>query len=278
MDENENGPTETPVIFGESDSSQGQVQPQDTIDTDTQENSGGNPAWQEFLEVLPTQLHSQVTPVLEKWDRGVQERFQKIHEEYEPYKAYDPFKEAGVDPETIDYALNIMQALNDDPRKMWEAMAEYYKFADEAQAQDSDDDDEYSFDGDVKDPRVDRLEQGVEVMANMLLQKQEAEQQAQQDAELENEIATLKDKHGDFDEGYVLTYAINNEVDLESAISAYQDLERQIAQKIQAPAAPSVIGAGGGTVGVNRPDPAKMSPAERKALAVQMLQAAAQQT
>jgi hypothetical protein len=216
---------------------------------------------------------------LEKWDRGVQDRFQKIHEEYEPYKAYEGYKEAGVDPETIDYALGIMQALNEDPRKMWEAMAEYYKFAD-SQSQSQEDDDEYdAFDVDnVKDPRVDRLEQGVEVMANMLLQQQEAEKAAEFDAQLDQEINSLKQKHGEFDEGYVLTYAINNEVDLETAISAYQELERRVAQKVQAPPAPSVIGAGGGTVGVNRPDPAKMSPQERKELAVQMLKAAAQQT
>ena len=261
-----------PVTLGDVEPSQGQP---------LQDDNSGNPAWQEFLDVLPTQLHSQVTPVLEKWDRGVQERFEKLHEENEPYKAYQNYIDNEVDPETIDYALGIMQALNEDPRKMYDAMGEYYNFTQAEKQQiakelgeDNDDD----FMGDPEDdPRISRLEQGVEVMAQALLTREQQEQARQEDAALESAMTKLHDKHGEFDDSYVLMFALQNDADLDTAVEAYRTFEQSIAQKTQAPQAPSVLGAGGGAVATNRPDPAKLSPAEKKDLAVQMLKAAASQ-
>src|SRR5678815_523547 len=79
------------------------------------ESTGGNPAWQDILNVLPDSLHSTVKPALEKWDQGVQQRFQTVHSQYEPFK---PFLDSGVDPQNINYALAILDKIENDPRSI----------------------------------------------------------------------------------------------------------------------------------------------------------------
>ena len=73
---------------------------------------GGHPAWQEILDVLPDSLHSVVRPTLEKWDKGVEERFNTFHQQYDPYKE---FVENEVDPLLIQQAMGVLQKLNEDP-------------------------------------------------------------------------------------------------------------------------------------------------------------------
>src|SRR5213592_3195837 len=77
------------------------------------DNQGGlNPAWTDLLNELPQELHSKVTPVLQTWDKGVQDRFNKVHSEYEPWKT---ITKSGVDPETAQFALNLLNSVNNQP-------------------------------------------------------------------------------------------------------------------------------------------------------------------
>src|SRR6185503_19536475 len=104
-----------------------------------------NPAWQPLMEVIPTQFASQVTPILQQWDKGVQDRFQTVQSTYAPYK---DFVDQGVKPEEIQAARALMQALEADPRSFYDRMGQYY--AEQwglDQGQGSDDaDDDYSLD------------------------------------------------------------------------------------------------------------------------------------
>jgi hypothetical protein len=70
-----------------------------------------------LLGVLPSSLHSQVKPVLEKWDKGVQQRFEQVQSQYSPYKS---FAEQQVSPNDIEVALGIAQQINADPAKFYE--------------------------------------------------------------------------------------------------------------------------------------------------------------
>lgn len=244
-------------------------------------NSGGNPAWQPFLDALPTSLHSQVTPLLQEWDKGVQQRFEAIHEEYAPYKQY---KEQGTDPETIGYALNLVNALNENPEQVWKSMGEYYNLTPaeqaavaEATAQEGSSDQSWMDDNDeYVDPRIAKLEQGVQEMAKMLMQEQEAKASAAEDQRLANELAELKTKYGEYDEQYVLSRMMNGD-SAEDAIKGYQEVTQRILAQNNRPPAPKVLGGGGGGVANTSVNPAKLSEAERKGLITQMLAKAKQE-
>jgi len=245
-----------------------------------QENSGGNPAWQPFLDALPSSLHSQVTPILSEWDKGVQQRFESIHEEYAPYKQY---KEQGVDPETIGYALNLVNALNENPEQVWKSMGEYYNLTpaeqaavDEAAKTEGSSDQGWMDDEDYVDPRIAKLEEGVKQMAELLMQEQQAKAQAAEDERLASELSGLKEKYGEYDENYVLGLMLNG-ASAEEAIKGYKEITDKILAQNNRPPAPKVLGGGGGGVASTSVNPAKLSEAERKQLAMQMLAKAKQE-
>jgi hypothetical protein len=271
------GPIETPVENTETETSQEQPQ-QEAGETQENSENSGNPAWQEFLDALPTSLHGQVTPILEKWDKGVQQRFSDIHTEYEPYKS---FKEQSVDPETINYALGIVNALNEDPRQVYDSLAEYYKF--EATAAEMVPANGESIDGEwnpetesYTDPRIAKLEEGVQLMAQMLMDEQQAKAQAAEDSKLSTELADLKTKFGDYDENFVLGRMLNGDTP-EAAVKAYQDIVNNIQTNNNRPPAPKVIGGGGAGVVSKSVNPASLTESQRKAYIVESLKKAAQE-
>jgi len=249
------------------------------------EESSGNPAWGEFLEALPTSLHSQVTPILEKWDKGVQQRFQSIHDEYAAYK---PFKEQNVDPDTIQYALGLVNALEQDPKRVWESMGEYYNLTPaqmqqvaEAQQQQSPSNDESPWDADTDtaeyvDPRISQLEQGVKQLAEVIMTQKQAEAQAAEDAKLTNELTSLKEKYGEYDENFVLGQMLNG-VAAEDAVKNYTTMVERIRTEANRPPAPKVMGGGSSALPSESVNPAKMSEKQRRELATQMLRNAANQ-
>lgn len=263
------GPIETTPPIDEGTVTPSDNSAQEPLEQQAGEQNSGNPAWQPFLDALPTSLHSQVVPILQEWDKGVQSRFEQIHNEYSAYK---PFKEQGVDPETIDYALSIVNALNENPRQVYDSMAEYYKF-NEQQAQQNDPAPatDYDFGEEAPvDPRVTQLEQGLQVMAQMLLEEQQAKAQAAEDAKLASEMADLKTKYGEYDEQYVLGRMLNGD-SAETAVKAYQDLVNKVRSEANRPPAPKVMGSSGGAMPSQSVNPAKLSESERKQLITQML-------
>src|SRR4051812_16507541 len=90
-----------------------------------EQQQGNNPAWNEFLEVVPQELHQKVTPLLSKWDSGVQDMVQKVHSQYEPYKQ---FKDKGIAAEDLQSGIQILNALQNDPENTFKAIKAYYGF------------------------------------------------------------------------------------------------------------------------------------------------------
>jgi len=87
-----------------------------------QQQSSGNPAWQGILDKVPAVLHDQLRPALEEWDKGVNERFSKVHSQYAAYK---PFMDAGVQPDQLQQAHQIWNMLNNDPRALYEQLGQF---------------------------------------------------------------------------------------------------------------------------------------------------------
>lgn len=244
---------------------------------------GGNPAWGELLNVLPEQLHPVVKPHLEKWDRGVQTRFEQVQSQFNPYK---PFAEKGVQPHDIEVALAIAEQINTDPQKFYGTMQQYLQQQgiDPSGQGQQNGNQPLEFDlGDgtdfqqQNDPRLAQFEQQQQAMAQWIQQQEEQRIQQQADAELEAELKSLQEKHGQFDMQYVLSLAAGTGMPLENAVQQYNALVQSIrSTPTPGQQVPSVLPPGGG-VPTEQTNPAKLSSEGRQAVVQNMLRAAAAQ-
>lgn len=79
-----------------------------------------NPAWKPLLDKLPPALHPMVMPVLEEWDKGVQQKFTEIREEYKPYEAFKPFVENNITADFAWESVVFADQLQREPAKVAE--------------------------------------------------------------------------------------------------------------------------------------------------------------
>lgn len=247
------------------------------FDSGQQSGTGLNPAWNDLLQTIPSQLQPQVTPHLQKWDQNYQESLNKVHSQYEGWK---PFIDGGVEPSDVDFALGLLNAISTNPHEVQQALNEWLQaeeggedfqqgYEDEqGQFNSAEQQDPYDI---TQHPAYQEMESAVQTMAQILLGQREEEQQAQADQELDQEISALQEKYGDFDLRYVLGLAMNDEnLDLESAVQEYVQLQDQILSGKRKPG-PPILGSGGSSPNTGL-DTTKMSSSETKALVAQMLQ------
>lgn len=238
---------------------------------------GGHPAWQDILNAVPEQYHEALRPTLEKWDKGVQNRFQSLHSKYEPLKQY-----ADYTPEDLEVAINLKQAIEADPKAVYDLLAQTYNFLEQG-ATDGESVMEIpeDFDG---DPQVyQQLQMTQQQLADQqatiaALQQQQELERAEE--ELDAYMKYLHDEHGDFDDDYVVTLLANG-VDGDEAVNRYNAIVAKAGGTTStetAPApktAPAVMSAGGG-VPSRAIDPKSLSNSDTKDLVAQMLLQAAQ--
>lgn len=237
---------------------------QQVVDNTDAGNNGGHPAWQEILDVLPDSLHSLVTPTLEKWDKGVQERFNQFHQKYDPYK---DFVEQGVDTGLINQALGLVQQLEQNPESVIQQAIDAFgldyvkkELIAQQQAQEDDDEDTYYSDSNVdlsKDPRYKAMEEAVTKLQSQFETQQQQETFQQQQQEFDQYLKELETSHGNFDKNYV-TALISQGVDGAEAVKQYQNTINQAAAQLAAqqnpkPTVPQVMG-GDGTTGSGVPE------------------------
>lgn len=232
----------------------------------------GDPAWNEFLQAVPQELHSQVTPILEKWDRGVQDRFSKVHSEYEPWK---PVIKSGLSPDEAQFAVNMVNALNQDPRMVYDAIREFYKLEDQApksgqgQQEPPQEEDPYA-------ARFADIERQNQIMAQHLVRQREEELYKKAEAELNNELSSLAEKYksrGEFDEQFVLA-KMQNGMAGEDAVKAFFDWrDKYVNQYVPKP----LIMGGGGGIPQQNVDVRKMSDQQAREYAAQIARSMAAQ-
>lgn len=244
------------------------------VETQGQESGTGlNPAWNDLLGSVPAGLHSQITPHLTKWDQNFQSKINEVHSQYEPYK---PFLESQVQPDQINYALSVLQAIEERPEDVLKALQAYIGNDEEEQGQDDPEGNGPESPEFMNHPEYQRMQEMVQTMAQLLVQQREAETNAQLDSELDQELTAAKEKFGEYDEEWVLTKMYNNpELSVEQAVEAYKQFENGILARNRKPG-PPVLGAGGS---IPNPDfsPGKMDGKDRRGLVAQMLAQAAQQ-
>lgn len=239
---------------------------------ETSEDTGGiNPAWSELLGVVPSQLHSQVTPHLTKWDQGVQQKINQVHSQYEPYK---PFIEQKVEPDQINYALGVMNAIENNPKEVLEALQAYIGESDDEQGQENQQQPEGSDELPewLEHPEFKQMKDMVNTLAQIMVQQRESEEEARHNQELDTKFNQLREEVGEFDEEWVLTKMLNNDMSPEDAVKAYKEFESGILSKARQPG-PKILG-GGGSVPNQGLDPKNLDDKGRRSLVAQMLQQA----
>jgi hypothetical protein len=219
-------------------------------------NSTGHPAWQEILGVVPEVLHDKIKPTLQKWDQGVQQKLEEYTRTYDPYK---PVIETGATVDELQAGYQLMQLLNADPQKFYDAMRDHYKFGDSGQGDTSSAEtlDLAEFSEDIsKHPEFQKLATQQQQMVEAWQADQQAKQQAQADEWLttkQTEITDqLKEKSLTPDWDYILNKAMtysqkdgNYDKGLERATADYVALVDKTRTPVANLTAPPVIAPNG---------------------------------
>lgn len=262
------------------------VEPQET---ETQQ-TGGNPAWDDMLGKIPPALHPAITPYLQDWDKN----YQDVTTKYSPYKE---FVDNNVAPQTLNEALQFVQYAQQNPRAIYDALVqnfgEQWGINGQGQTQEvpnptgqspQEVDLSNPFEGDFdieKHPVVQQLREqlqqvagNTDTLARAYMAEREAEQQAQINQQIDQELAGLKEKYGNYDEQYVFSLAATGKYSLEQAVQQYKQMEQNVlanAQPSPGSLAPRVMSPTGGMPS-QRVDVTKLGDKDARSLAVQLAQ------
>lgn len=82
-----------------------------------------NPAWEPLMSELPEYFHDKAKGHLSKWD----ENYRKLESDYkatqEKYAPYEPY--VGTDPVSLQNAMNVWDAINNEPKKVYDLLTEH---------------------------------------------------------------------------------------------------------------------------------------------------------
>lgn len=248
-------------------------------------DTGGNPAWKDVLEALPSSLHSVVTPHLQKWDQSVQKRFETVQSQYNPYKQ---FVEQGIGAQDIEASLALRQIIDSDPRAFYDKMTEYYGAdwgINSGQGQTNGNAD-YSLDGEEDEegqefdlesnPLFKQVKEQQDIIAGFLASKVEQETQAAAQAEINQELAAVGAKYGvdgkiaPEDEKFVISIALQNNVNLAQAADMFFGRVGQAQQQQKMGNYPHIVPTTGGVPAQNF-NPADLSQKQTRDLIAGML-------
>jgi hypothetical protein len=251
-------------------------------------SEASNPAWNELLGLIPQELHSQVTPHLQKWDSN----FDKVQSQYAPYKQ---FVDAEVPADNIAYALNAMQQLDQDPKQFYDMLTNYMQEQGLLEAQNPEAETpggQGPVDGEelpevFQHPEFQRIQkelqeakQLAETLGQNFLQTQQQQQEAAEDEALQEQVDTLTEELGEFDVKWVLHAALDaaesgqDVEDLRPFVEQYRQYEQSIIEKSKKPA-PTMMPSGG-VAPPTQINMAEMSDKERREYIVSRLNAAKQ--
>jgi hypothetical protein len=237
---------------------------------------GANPSWQEILDAVPQEYHEKVTPVLQKWDQGVQQRFETVQSEIKPWKN---IIQNGYDPESTQFALNLVHQLNEDPKMVYEAIGKHYNLSPqevkqalgsgqgqgEPQGQEDDINARYQ-------AELEGLKEQQRLVAQLILNERQEKVQAAEDQKLADELDGLRQKYGNYNEQFVLSQMQYSNKSAEDAVKAYfQWREQELGPHMPKP----LLMAGGGSLPSQNVDPRKLNDKQTKDHVIGILAAAA---
>ena len=243
-----------------------------------QQETKGHPAWDEILSTVPPEFHHLITPTLEKWDSGVQKKIQDLHSQIDPYREIIE----DIDPEVVDMALKLAEAVQADPRAVYQQLAEAYGFDSSEQGvteMENTMEDLFN-DGSETAQLAAALAEQRSMLEQLQLERQaevEAFAQAQEDAQLDElldeYIDALHEEYGDFNDDFVITL-MGNGLDGEEAVQEFFSIVAEASgaqqQSSESSSAPAVLGSGG-NIPSSAVDPSKLNPSQTSELVAQLL-------
>lgn len=243
----------------------------------------GHPAWQEILDGLPDEFHSTLTPKLQAWDQGVQQKLQDVRSQYE---GLDPYRDIvrDQDPQFLQGALQLAQAVQQDPNAVAQQLIEAFglEYAPKG-AGPSEPEYDLGDDDIANHPMVKAMQQQLDEFNNKFQSREQVEQQTQAEQEHEQYMAELKEEHGDFDPLFV-TALIAQGIDGDEAVRRYNEVVTNGVARMSGatpPATPAgtppVVMGGDGVTGSGMPEQpvgfGTMSKGNVENLVIQMLNA-----
>lgn len=232
---------------------------------------GLNPAWNDVLSVIPETLHQQVTPHFQQWDQAAQQRIENVNQQLSQFESYKPFVENGISAEDIEQGLQFIYQLNTNPQGVYQALAEAYGYQ-QQQAPNGNEGESESEPELPNDPRFDQLQQGLDLVAQTILQQQQQKMEQEAEAQIESELSSLKQKHPNITEEFVLPLMLNG-FDVDAIGQRWEAMTQSILQQNPRPFAPQVMGSSTGGTGLPSQaiDPTKLDGKATRNLVVQML-------
>ena len=243
----------------------------------------GNPAWKELLDIMPSQLHPQMRPILDKWEQGTQQRFQQHAEQMKQYEPYQALIENNVPMDYIEQALSVAQLIDENPQGFMQQLQAIFGGDQQQEYEQGQDGQQYDQEGTFdqqqwdlsQDPRFQELQQHQDLLAQHIASQMQQEQESQEDAELDTMLDQLREQYGDYDERYVITMAASG-MHPEEAVKAYHEMVNNIRSQPRADAnLPRIVSPSNGMPS-EQIDVANLSDGDRKKLVQNILAQASQ--
>lgn len=185
--------------------------------TEGQEGYQGSDLYRSVLEKIPEDLRPQVEGTLKEWDRGVTKRFQ---EAAELRKQLEQFQELGVtdmDREDLEAAVGLVKLAAEDPDAFDEwllsvaverGLIDPDALVDQQQLVEPDTENGVAGDGvDIEERVQQLLEEKLSPFQEYLAQQEYERSVAEAERLIDEKLAELRERHGDFDEEAILVIA-----------------------------------------------------------------------
>ncbi len=258
-----------------------------------------------FLNRVDPAHRTIVEPYLRQIDGGITRRFQELHGQLQPYEAL------GADPETLSSAYQLYQMIDQDPQQVLALLTELVggqqqgasgqapmqmqpgqqqsqglqgmqspfgqpgQFPQQGQLPQQQQSPGLPPEIMAQLEQLPMMQQVLEHLAQTTLDQQTQQQQAAEDAQLDQYLGLLKQEYGDFNERFVIAQMMAG-MDGEEAVQSYmQEVQGQVNQRSQRPNLPTVLG-GGGSVPPETQRIASASRKDVKGLVANILQSSAQ--
>lgn len=232
----------------------------ETVETPAVEEPKVHPAYDKLLAELPEAWHSKVTPYLQEQDKYFQQQLEK----YTPFKEY---VEQDISPDLILGGLNLARAIESNPQEVYSSLKDYLgqqgllpeeaaQAAADIMENESGDDVENIFDtvpSELK-KEIDDLKQFKTKQEELQYQQQLEKETERYTAELEAEMADLKNNYSISEAHEIAMYDLMNaalnagrEITLADAAKQLQAMVGPFGGVTQnGEPAPTVVGSAGG--------------------------------
>lgn len=217
---------------GDIQGTTGQTEPVDTGQGVSQSDASLS---SDFLKNVPEADRAVVSRYIKDWDSGVTKRFQEIHDQYAPYKDLGDINQ-------LRQAIEVYDLLDNSPEVVYETLKQHLGVQDQPQGfqgqipQNAPPPPDQQISPSIQqaltpyiaplEAKLQEQQQLMEKMAQVILQGNQAQQEAAEDKMLDQYLAELHERHGPFDERAILMGLYEGK-DGDAAVKEWKDSLQQ---------------------------------------------------